>query len=136
MGTIIAMETHIKNMETFKNLVISKKLDKDVKSTMVDTIKACIADAIGLLDKENNIDWIDIKERTPTEEQFGEDFLCCVKTRSGTRYCVTEWFNPFLDGEEIEYGRKDMFPEFLLEGNENKEEVIAWSPFNRYNNLG
>ena len=129
------MEVHITSLETFKNLVISKKIDKDVKKVMVDNIEGCIDDAKAYLipekDQMNLLKWISMEDATPTEEQFGEQFICCVKTATGTRYCMTEWFNPFLEGEEIVYD-KEIGPEFLFERQSFKEEVIAWAPFNRY----
>jgi hypothetical protein len=77
--------------------------------------------------------WIRIEDREPTEEQFGEEFLCCIKTPSGVRYAIVEWFNPFLEGEG--HSSSNLKSEFLIEGHAYTEEVIAWKEFKRYDNL-
>lgn len=79
------------------------------------------------------MEWIRIEDREPTEEQFGQEFLCCIKIPSGVRYAIVEWFCPFLEGED--HSSSNLKSEFLLDWEPYSEEVIAWKEFDKYDML-
>lgn len=49
-----AMSDHIKDMEKIKQFVISKKVDKDLEETILETIEGCIENAKSHLESERN----------------------------------------------------------------------------------
>ena len=49
-----AMSIHILHMKKVKEMVISKKVDKDLKETILETIDGCIENAESFLEREKN----------------------------------------------------------------------------------
>jgi len=52
MGKLTAMQKHISDMYEIKEMVISKKVDKDLEETILETIDGCIENAVAYLKKE------------------------------------------------------------------------------------
>jgi hypothetical protein len=47
-----AMQIHIRDMEKIKQMVISKKVDKDLEETIIETIEGCLENAKAYLNTE------------------------------------------------------------------------------------
>ena len=75
--------------------------------------------------------WISCIDELPTNDEFGNQFLCCIETPTDNDYEVAEWFNPVNDGGNNSH-EAPTEPEFLISGKPYRREVIAWARFNEH----